>query len=199
MEDQSIIHGHYAYQLRVDITLDEAVTRFMEWREKYKVTHYIVGLEISENGKPHIQALVWFDKKLENVTKVRNWWAGKCSKTRQPISCTSAKKITNLASYCMKGKNYVTNLQKEQLDLLPMWLDKQEFKKNKKDTWSHAIEQYLKVDAQGLEQQDVAVGLLELYKKFDKMPTRSRLQFLMWKYGYIENRTYAIHYLNLFG
>lgn len=200
MEDKTVINGHFAYQLRVDIKLDEAIKRFMEWKEKYNVTHYVVGLETAESGKEHIQALVWFENKLENVTKVRNWWQGKCSKTRQPISCTSAKKVQNLASYCMKGKNYVTNLEKEQIDQLPTWVDRKEFKKNKTDSWTNDLEGYmLEAKDNDMERQDVAIGLLELYKKHNKMPTRTRLQYLMWRYGFIENESYAIHYLNLFG
>lgn len=200
MEDKTIVQGHYAYQLRVDISLDEAVTRFMEWREKYKITHYVVGLETAESGKEHIQALVWFEEKLENVTKVRNWWQGKCSNTRQPISCTSAKKIVTLASYCMKDKNYLTNLEQEQIELLPTWVDREEFRKNKKDKWTETIDGYMQEAKENeLERQEVAIGLLEIYKKSNKMPTRTRLQYLMWRHGFIENESYAYSFLNLFG
>ena len=119
MEDKIIKPGLYAYQFRVDISLSK-LDKVEEFINKYQVVHYIVGAETSNQGKEHFQCILWFSQKV-NTTKLRNWWNGKTTNTKQPVSLTSAKKIKNLAKYTKKDKNFITNLTKEDIVKIGEW------------------------------------------------------------------------------
>ncbi len=55
------------------------------------------------------------------MPKLRNWWKGKTSDTKQPVSFTSAKKITSLSKYVKKDNNFVTNLHLEEIKKIGLW------------------------------------------------------------------------------
>lgn len=204
MEDTIIKPGLYAYQFRVDIPQDPGLTRIMEFLKKYDVKHYIVGAEISDLGKSHFQCILWFDEKV-NTAKLRNWWSGKTDNTKQPVSLTSAKKIKNLAKYTMKEKNFITNLTKEEVQLIGKWSPKV-----KAADWSNVLDEHAKkFDASNVEtfhqvshdthayNADAALHaflsyMLDFYKDNTKRPSRATLQYLAWKHGHMNNN-YLIH------
>ncbi len=198
MEDTEVKPGHIAYQFRVDIAHNPGLTRVMEFMKKYDVTYYIVGAEVSDLGKPHFQSIIWFKTK-QNTTKLRNWWKGKADETKQPVSITTAKKITNLAKYTMKENNFITNLTPEEVKRIGRWK-----KKIQDAEWSITLDEHCKkFTYEGTD--TVQTGwdtyahstkprmyaflsyMLDFYKDNNRRPSRATLQYLAWKHGYMSN------------
>lgn len=207
MEDIVIKKGHYAYQFRVDISHNIGLTRVMEFLKKYNVEYYIVGAETSELGKEHFQCVLWFTSQI-NTAKLRNWWKGKTSPTKQPVSMTSAKKIKNLGKYTMKDKNFTTNLTKEEVSLIGQWKPKV-----KEEQWKLMLEEHAKkFDEKLVDEFDVneygnmkisnynsktrvhtfVVHILQFYRKHGKRPHRATIQYLAWKHGHMDDIQLAI-------
>ncbi len=201
MEDKEVKPGHIAYQFRVDIDITNGLTRVMEFLQKYNVSYYIVGAEVSDLGKQHFQSILWFKEK-QNTTKLRNWWKGKADETNQPVSMTSAKKIKNLAKYTMKEHNFITNLTPEEVKLIGKW-----DKKVKDAEWTIKLDEHCKKfqsdyvetntvvqtgwDTYNTSERPPMVAflsyLLDFYKANYRRPSRATLQYLAWKHGYMSN------------
>ena len=105
MEDTLVKVGMFAYLLRVDISDNTVVGK---WLKHYKAPYYLYGMEVSPKGKPHCQCIVWFSKKV-NSAKLRNWFKGKTLKTHQPYSFTVAKNVESLIKYCSKDGDVYTS------------------------------------------------------------------------------------------
>jgi len=199
MEDTLVKPGHMAYQFRVDINPDVGVPLLKEWMKKYDTKYYICGEEVSDQGKPHFQCVLWFETKV-NTTKLRNWWKGKTLATKQPVSMTSAKKIRNLAMYTMKEYKFITNLTKEELGMIGKWKKKPKFAE-----WSKQLDVYAKAfkvegvenivqtgyDSYAFSTQPVMNAflsyMLDYYKTNNRRPSRATLQYLAWKHGHMSN------------
>ncbi len=200
MEDTVIKLNHYAYSFRVDVNIDNGLTRIMEFLKKYDVKHYICGAEVSDKGKQHFQCILWFDKKI-NTAKLRNWWKGKTLDTKQPVSLTSAKKIKNLGKYTMKEKNFITNLSKEEIENIGKWSPKK-----KAAEWAQILDEHAKkfreggtdeisrywtaayeTDYHNSELMAFLCYMLDFYKANAKRPSRVTLQYLAWKHGHMTN------------
>ncbi len=192
MEDQVVKPGLYAYQFRVDIDTSSGLTRMMSFIKKYDVKHYIVGAETSDKGKQHFQCILWFQTKID-TSKLRNWWKGKADTTKQPVSLTTAKKIKNLAKYTMKENNFVTNLSKEEIQLIGKWSPKV-----KKAEWSQLLDDHAKKFNSLISDQNYQpysellthflCYMLDFFKANNKRPSRASLQYLAWKHGYMSNQ-----------
>jgi len=198
MEDRIIKPGLYAYQFRVDIS-NSKLTKVMEFINKYEVKHYIVGAETSNQGKEHFQCIFWFSDKI-NTSKLRNWWNGKTTNTKQPVSLTSAKKIRNLAKYTKKDKNFITNLTEEEIDKIGEWKPKV-----KHSEFTDMLDKYaLKFDEKNVEEFEQSSHntysynpnavlyafisyILDFYKANRRRPSRANLQYLAWKHGHMSN------------
>ena len=201
MEDKEIKPGFYAYSFRVDIAHDTGLPRIMEFIKKYDVQFYICGAETSDLGKKHFQCILWFKSK-QNATKLRNWWSGKTSETKQPVSLTSAKKIKNLGKYAMKDKNFTTNLTKEEISAIGKWSPKV-----KQKEWTDMLEEHAKkfdpVECEVETYHQVSFNtqaynpdavlcaflsyMLDYYMLKNKRPSRVTLQYLAWKHGHMKN------------
>ncbi len=214
MEDTLVKPGMYAYQFRVDISHNEGLTAVMLFKKHYDVKFYIIGAETSDTGKEHFQCILWFETKI-NATKLRNWWKGKTSKTKQPVSLTSAKKIQSLAKYTMKEKKWMTNLTPDEVNSIGKWSQKL-----KKVQWAEALDEHAKAYAPdkespfwisacnmcqlnpeyasysygegGTDTTRIAMYsfleyMLDFYKQNQKRPARASLQYLAWKHGYMTN------------
>jgi len=204
MEDTLVKPGHYAYQFRVDIGIADGLTTVMQFMQKYNVKYYIVGAEVSTCKKEHFQCILWFEKKI-NSTKLRNWWKGKTTETKQPVSLTSAKKIRNLAQYTMKESNFTTNLTQDEVSSLGKWSQKPD-----KLQWTELLDKHAKAfdptqvvhvpiyetykECEYEQPDDARVTLhsfvsymLDFYKENQKRPNRATLQYLAWKHGYMTN------------
>lgn len=193
MEDTIVKPGHYAYQFRVDLPSTD-MTLVMEFIQKYEISFYIIASETSSLGKQHFQCILW-SPITQNTTKLRNWWKGKCSDTKQPVSITSAKKIKSLAKYTMKDNKFFTNLTKDEVKMIGQW-DRKIKDTNWKDLLFKTAQEYVPPDhitgTYTLSHDrailfDFMEHMLELYKKNNKRPARSTLNYLGWKYGYISN------------
>lgn len=198
MEDRIIKPGLYAYQFRVDIS-NSKITKVIEFINKYEVKHYIVGAETSNQGKEHFQCVLWFSEKI-NTTKLRNWWNGKTTNTKQPVSLTSAKKIKNLAKYTKKDKNFITNLTEEEIDKIGEWKEKV-----KHSEFTDMLDKYaMKFDDKNVEEFEQSSHttykynpnavlyafisyILDFYKANRRRPSRANLQYLAWKHGHMSN------------
>lgn len=190
MEDTIVKPGHIAYQFRVDVDNTNGLTLVMTFMKKYDVQYYICGAETSDNNKSHFQCILWF-KNAVNTTKLRNWWKGKTLETKQPVSLTSAKKIKSLSAYTMKENNFITNLTKEELGMIPQWK-----KKNEKIAWASALDEHCKkfkttsydhVEGNDYMTHEFFSYILDYYKSNFKRPSRATIQYLAWKHGYISN------------
>jgi len=198
MEDRIIKPGLYAYQFRVDIS-NSKITKVMEFINKYEVKHYIVGAETSNQGKEHFQCVLWFSEKI-NTSKLRNWWNGKTTNTKQPVSLTSAKKIKNLAKYTKKDKNFITNLTEEEIVKIGEWKQKV-----KHSEFTDMLDKYaMKFDDKNVEEFEQSSHttykynpnavlyafisyILDFYKANRRRPSRANLQYLAWKHGHMSN------------
>lgn len=198
MEDTICKKGFYAYMLRVDVDHSKAIKLFTTWREKYNCAYWIIGLEHGDQtGKQHIQGIVWFEG-LQKMAKLRNWFRDKVNKTTQPVAFTSAKKITNLAKYCLKDGNYETNLTKDEIEKIGKW--------NVGDgsDYTFMSELYKLADslcptvsqhAHGMYQEEFVHKLLGFYRLKGKRPSKSTMDYILFKYNFISNeRWYDIHY-----
>lgn len=199
MEDTIIKPGTYAYQFRVDVDNNSNVTQMMAFLKKYDVKHYIIGAETATSGKQHFQCVLWFADKI-NTTKLRNWWKGKTSSTKQPVSLTSAKKIKSLGKYASKEKNFITNLTQEEMSLIGQWSPKVKADEWNKllDDWakkfdSSNVETYHQVsyDTHAYNPNAVLYAfiayMLDFYKANNKRPSRATLQYISWKHGHMTN------------
>ncbi len=199
MEDKIVKPGYIAYQFRVDVEHHAGVPRVKEFLQKYEVSYWIIGAEISDEGKEHFQCILWFIEK-QDTSKLRNWWKGKCSETAQAVSMTSAKKIKNLAKYTMKDGNYMTNLTKEEVKSIGKWK-----KKFQDAEWSEKLDEHCKKfvpdehselmqtghNSYGINPEPALYAflayLLDFYKANYRRPSRATLQYLAWKHGYMSN------------
>lgn len=193
MEDLIVKPGLYAYQFRVDIPTATGLTKVLEFIKKYQCTHYIIGAETSDLGKEHFQCVLWFKEKV-NQSKLRNWWSGKTSETKQPVSLTTARKIKNLAKYTMKELNFITNLSEDELKLIGRWAPKV-----KAAEWSKLLDKHaLKFKAMWCEEFNshteeppvvqFMCHMLELYRENNRRPNRATLQYVAWKHRYVTDQ-----------
>lgn len=204
MEDTHIKTGHYAYSLRVDVDDIEDLTLMNKWISHYKASFWIIGKEISPLGKSHFQCIIWFTEK-QSMPKLRNWWKGKTSSTKQPIAFTSAKKIASLAAYTMK-ETYVTNLSVEEVGMIRPWIaNKKKEKEEEKKIWNDKLYKFATESAERIKelaskhdyepnvsvQQDYIVELLEFYRKNNKRPNRSTIHYILWKEKFQSSRQLA--------
>ncbi len=208
MEDKQVKVGMFAYQIRVDTSDNQVMQKFVK---HYNVPWYLYGMEKSAKGKPHIQSIVWFSKKV-NTAKLRNWLKGKADKTKQPVAVTQAKKVESLIKYCSKDGNVYTNLLKKDLEKLGKWQDKQQLKKEFKDklyayaesiafkkhtvTKDHTdyatINSYYETDLKEYEvdeptseeHREFCTKIFDFYRKHDRFPVRRVVHALLFKYNY---------------
>ena len=190
MEDTKVFPGLFAYQFRVDIHEDNTILN--DFMEHYNVKYFICGHEISDNNKPHYQCILWFDKKQDS-SKLRNWWKGKTLPTKQPVSFTSAKKITSLSKYTMKDGNYLTNLQQQQINDIGKWKKSLKFQE-----WNDKLEAEIKRWQIEQQQEECAychyfegfvLHVLQYYKDNKRRPNRNTIIYNAWKHGYLTNKT----------
>ncbi len=196
MEDTICKKGFYAYMLRVDVDHDKAIKLFSTWREKYNCAYWIIGLEHGDQtGKQHIQGIVWFES-LQKMDKLRNWFRDKVNKTTQPVAFTSAKKITNLAKYCLKDGNYETNLTKDEIEKIGKWNvgDGSDYKfMNELYKYCDKLQKLTGEDH--LYQREFVYKLLDFYQLKGKRPSKSTMDYILFKYRYVTNEEwYNNHY-----
>jgi len=208
MEDTIIKKGYYAYQLRVDLPTTDDDT-IQQWITKYNAAYWIIGKEVSSLGKPHIQCIIWFEEK-QQMPKLRNWWKGKTLDTKQPVSFTSAKKITSLAKYTKKDNNFITNLHPEEIIKIGLWNTKKQKKERfmvKLYEYAHTME-YEVVTEPGdiytcshthpkMTTTEFLCKLLEFYRKEKVRPAKSTLCYLLWREKYWNNEKWVHNNFNL--
>ncbi len=208
MEDKLVKVGMYAYQLRVDLS-DNSVME--KWLKRYWPPWYLYGIEVSSKGKPHVQAIVWFAEQ-QQMAKLRNWWKGKTLKTKQPVSFTKAKKVKSLIKYCSKDGNVKTNLSKKDLETLGTWQDKDNIKKEFKDKlyayaesisfkkytitedhtdyatinsyYENDLKEYEIDEPSGEEHRVFCTKIFDFYRKHDRFPVRRVVHALLFKYNH---------------
>ncbi len=212
MEDKQVKVGMYAYQIRVDTSDNQVMEKFVK---HYNVPWYLYGMEISPQGKPHIQSIVWFSKKV-NTAKLRNWLKGKADKTKQPVAVTQAKKVESLIKYCSKDGNVYTNLLKKDLEKLGKWQDKNNLKKEfKAKLYAYAesikfkpylitedhteyekINSYYETDLKEYEHDEptseehrqFVIKIFDFYKLHDRFPVRRVVHALLFKNNYTTSK-----------
>jgi len=119
---------------------------------------------------------------------LRNRWNGKTSKTDQPVSLTSAKKIKSLAKYTTKDGQFTTNLTNDEMKLIGKWSPKV-----KAAEWSELLDEHAKKysvqihDNYVIDIKGFLSYMLDFYRSNHKRPSRATLQYIAWKHGYMSN------------
>ena len=208
MEDTKVKVGMFAYQLRVDLSDNNVIEK---WLKHYSPPWYLYGRELSATGKPHVQGIVWFKKK-QQMAKLRNWFKGKTLQTKQPVSFTKAKKVESLIKYCSKDGDVKTNLSKKDLERLGTWKDKQNIKKEFKDKlyayaesisfkpytvtedhtdyatinsyYENDLKEYEVDSPSGEEHREFCTKIFDFYRAHDRFPVRRVVQALLFKHNY---------------
>jgi hypothetical protein len=192
MEDSIVKKGYYAYSLRVDIPHGNHEV-INEWLTKYNAAYWIIGEEVSEQNKQHLQCIIWFESR-QQMPKLRNWWKGKTSTTKQPVSFTSAKKITSLGKYCKKDNKFVTNLSPEEILKIGNWETKAKKKQKFMDKlyeYAHTLEfvpeepynEYASLD----DKYEFIGKMLDFYREHNVRPNKSTISYLLWREKYWQN------------
>lgn len=159
------VKGH-AYSLRVDYNLSHPLwcdedSSWMEFSLKYipslglEMSDHLCVYELSENGKPHYQCILWFSSQLStnNMSQIRNWWRldTRSARTYQPVSFKKSTSPDSLASYCLKNQGVICSedqcsLSVEQLAAIPAWSNTLGEKKlKKKELFNKKCADYLKL------------------------------------------------------
>jgi len=187
MEDTVVLKQHYIYMFRVDLE-DNNEDKLIEWFEKYNICNWLGKHEIGEQtGKPHYQMVIWSEhvKTNKQIVTMRKYWTDRLGKATCAIK--SGKKIQSLCSYSTKDKGKViTNLPTSVLTRIPKWKNKTAEKIAFQDKLKDYIEQH---DLVNKSRVAFAIQIMEFYKQEDRRPTRSNLQYLMWKYNKLNTTT----------
>lgn len=158
---------------------------FQDWSDT-SIHDYILGFEISENGKPHLQAILWFHTILPQtkLSKYRNWWKKYATDTYQPVAFTKSIKPDSLAIYCMKDNQFTSSLPPETISKFPEWRDnlKKPDKISKKDLFLKMCMDYINNNKQEFQQTHSQLIASNPHYEFEKKTGSS-------------NQTYK-HYLN---
>lgn len=207
MEDTVVCKGLFAYQFRVDISgTKQSTAEIMKFVETYQFKKYLGQFEISDNNKPHYQMCLWREKPFEakEMTKARNWWRGKTSKTKQPVSLTNAKKIQSLASYCQKGEKkaenafffqQLDNLSKEEKMAIPKWKTKNALKQNKRQIYKSTLKSMIQ-HSQNYPEKDEFLKLVNqaYYKAYGSVCARKQTYITaLYEYDYITDEDIVAH------
>lgn len=195
MEDTTVFPGYYAYMLRVDISLNLIESSFKSFREKYKPYKFIIGAEYGTmTNKEHIQGILWFESKICN-SSVRQYWKKLNKAThKNSVAITSAKKIQNLAKYCMKDCDFVTNLTDEERNKIGTWIQGENTYQFKQLLYEYCKNwEYIPSDVTdhqtNLPIRHFINAVLEFYRKHDKKPNKNQMDYILWRYKYTCNYT----------
>lgn len=209
--DTVIIPDHYAYQFRVDLSGNQQSTaEIKRFLDKYNFNKYHGMFEIGKKtGKAHYQMIIWRSAELSPYerTKCRNYWRGKTLLTKQPVSLTSARKLESLASYCQKGENtlkkgdyfqHISNLSKEEKELIPKWVTKKAKKLSKRDLFDSTLKSMIDPLQNWIEKKQFCEIINQAYYKVYQRPCLHRNTYItyLYKYGKIEDEDIYNH---LFG
>ncbi|AXQ65949.1 MAG: replication protein [Circoviridae sp.] len=200
MEDTIVCKGLYAYQFRVDISGNpQSTAEIRKFLEIYKFKKYVGQYEISGKNKPHYQMCLWRETPFtpSEQTKARNYWRGKTSKTKQPVSLTNAKKIKSLAAYCQKVEKqlkmtdffqHFNNLSKEEKMQIPKWESKTAVKQNKRDIYKSTLKNV--VDTKGnMDKMDFLQEINKAYYYAYGRPCLHKSVYCtaLYEYNYIDD------------
>lgn len=200
MEDTTIIKQHYAYMFRVDLSCNEtSKLQIEEWLDKYSFTHYLGNHEIgTETQKHHYQMIVWREHKftIREQTACRNWWRNKTNSQTHGAALTSARKVASLAAYSIKENISITNLNKEQLDKVPLWKNKTALKQKNFDKIEEIIN---KTDYKHLTKYEFCTTFSQAYYTVMGKPCMHRNTYIkyLYKYNYIKNDHIVAYVFNL--
>jgi hypothetical protein len=210
MEDTIVLKQHYIYMFRLDLgyeiidvkpklinplgfetvnptqklinTPDKLIKSF----EKYNVANWVGKIEVGkETEKLHYQMAIWFEHKQtkNEINAFRKYWSDRLGSHTCAIK--SGRKIRSLVSYSTKehGK-LITNLPAIVLARIPKWKNKTA----EAVCWNDKIEEYIEDnDLKNSGREAFAYKLLEFYKLHNKRPTRTNIQFLLWRYEKINS------------
>jgi hypothetical protein len=172
---------------RVDLPVnsnDQLLTYF----QKYDVSNWLGKHELgAETGKPHYQMVIWSEHKKTNkqIITMRKYWTDRLGKSTCAIK--SGRKIKSLCSYSTKDKgSTITNLPSNLLDKIPKWKNKTAEKALWNDKLTDYIENVEITDQ--LSSNAFAYRIMEYHKLNNKRPTRSNIQYLMWKYNKLSSQ-----------
>lgn len=199
MEDTVILKQHYMYMFRWDAEASELSQKFMiEQFEELGITNWIGKAELGETtNKPHYQMAVWCEhkktEKEKDLVRKRFKRSKYTHKSKgSPCAMKSARKITSLVSYCLKEDGTsITNLNKELLNKIPKWKNKNA----EKVIFNEKVEKH--VEALHGSKRKKVESIIEFYVENNVMPpSRGRMLFLLLKYRHITIQTYRYETYN---
>lgn len=133
MLDTIVFPQKYAYSHRIDSVSDDT-SHLVEFIARYKPLFYIFGYEAATDAPEgpkhnHFQGIMWFPVLLpkSKLDGMRNWWRTRVppkphgSAKYQPISLTPSHSPESLAKYAKKENNFITNIDKEKIQMIGDW------------------------------------------------------------------------------
>ena len=202
--DNLVFPNYYTYMMHINYmnySQEEMKQRFLETMKEFKFHKWIATEERgTQNKLLHLQCCLWHqDSSLENTkikefrfSKQRRHKTGKNAKHKTTqISLAQATKDT-LATYSLKdihtGKSsfIITNLTKNELKIIPKWVDYKDEKKQFNINLHKYCTEVGKETNPNYEHNVIEffIQVLKFYKENDQksFPTRKRLYDLALKY-----------------
>lgn len=194
MIDQTVFKKYYTFMFHInymDYSQDEMKQRFLETMKHFKFHRWVACEERgTQNNLLHLQAVLWHQdelifKKSSSIKSFRfnkQRLAKKSNKDITQISFSQSKKDT-LASYSVKDMTStsfrITNLTKQELKLIPKWIDHKDAKK----AFTKLVNQY----AEDIKEQHPITfrnNLIDFYlANSDNIPNNHTLRKLSLKYN----------------
>jgi hypothetical protein len=148
-KDQKVILDNYAYMLRLDYLgksrqqIIKILQQFIEDEEIFK--YHIHEEKGEQTDKLHAQCIVWSDydyNAKERQQLKRNYFKEALETKSNAVAITDAQKPQNLASYSSKdGLCIMSNLTDQEINRIPLWKDKKEYKDKE---WKKNLKAYCK-------------------------------------------------------
>lgn len=215
MLDNTISPGNYAYQFRVDIltTTNEYQNKICNMLTEEEFADWVCSYEIgAETGKPHYQCILWSSNPLSQKerNRIKAKYFRKNRDSKNSISFTDAKKISNLTAYVMKDASQhsqemelICSLSPEKREKIPEWLTKNGLRqKFEKELETELVENIIVQDSYGRypSMLSTAKSIVEYYLKEDHAPPgRAKLFKLLLKHHpeyLIEDYLTSISFIN---
>ncbi len=168
--------------------------------KELEISNWIGKHEVSEKGKPHFQMAVWTERKLlaKEMDKVRKRFIRSTltSKTKQPVSFVSGRKIQSLIAYCTKDKGTVIKqLPEHCIERLPKWKNKSAekiiFQEKLRDHIVALVKPYTDTPHAYIDVKETVDSIVQFHIDNDiQPPSKGRMLYYLVKWHIIRVRDY---------
>lgn len=201
MEDTQVLKHHYIYSFRWDAKNDKSTLDYMlNSFKELEISNWIGKHEVSDKGKPHFQMAVWTERKLlaKEMDKVRKRFIRSklTSKTAQPVSFVSGRKIQSLIAYCTKDKGKVIQqLPEHSMSRLPKWKNKSAekivFQEKLREYMKQLVKPYIETPHSDIDVKESVDKIVQFHIDNDiQPPSKGRMLYYLVKWHFISVSDY---------